>query len=50
MSKYIAYLFPAIMILLNLSQGVVCAVRRDWWSVVYWLAAAALNASVGFRG
>lgn len=43
MSKYI---FPAVMILLNLSQMIVMLYRKDFVSAIYWLAAAVLNLTV----
>lgn len=43
MSKY---LFPIVMICLNIGQAVVMAFRKDFISVAYWVAAAILNLTV----
>ena len=40
--------FPALLILLDLGAAVVYAKNKDWRKVVYWLAAAVLNAAVTF--
>ena len=45
MSKYI---FPLILIILNIGAAVVCAVTHDFKMAVYWLAAAVLNICVTF--
>ena len=46
MSKYI---FPTIMILLNLGAAVVCGSQGDVRKVIYWIAAAVINAVVTFQ-
>ena len=43
------YILPIIMICLNLGQALVCLVRHDFWSVLYWFAAASLNLAVAAR-
>ena len=40
--------FPAVLILLDVGAAIACAKNKDWRKVVYWLAAAVLNASVTF--
>ena len=40
--------FPALLILLDLGAAVAYAKNKDWRKVVYWLAAAVLNAAVTF--
>ncbi len=47
MSKYI---FPLILILLDVGAAVVYAVYRDWRMAVYWLSAAVLNICVILGG
>ncbi len=46
MSKYI---FPAVMVCLNLGQAVVMLWRRDFISMTYWIAAAVLNVTVAIK-
>lgn len=41
MSKYI---FPTILILLQLGAGIVCAVQKDVRMMIYWFAASVVNA------
>ena len=45
MSKYI---FPTVMIILDLGAAVVCGTQGDVRMVIYWIAAAVLNAAVTF--
>ena len=40
--------FPALLILLDLGAAVVYAKNKHWRKVVYWVAAAVLNAAVTF--
>lgn len=47
MSKYI---FPVIMICLNLGQAIVMAVHSKLINSVYWIAAAVLNVTVAMMG
>ena len=42
------YIFPIIMILLDIGAAIMCFHNREHKMVVYWLAAAVLNASVTF--
>ena len=41
-------LLPTVFIVLNIGAAVVCAFTGDWKKVVYWAAAAVLNAAVTF--
>lgn len=40
--------FPAVLILLDVGAAVMYLQKRDWRKVIYWLAAAVLNAAVTF--
>lgn len=40
--------FPAVLILLDVGAAIAYARNKDWRKVVYWLAAAVLNAAVTF--
>lgn len=40
--------FPMLLILLDIGAAIVYAKHRDWRKVIYWLAAAVLNAAVTF--
>lgn len=42
------YIFPIILIVLDIGAAIMCAVNKDWRKVIYWLAAAILNAAVTF--
>ena len=42
------YLFPCTMMVLDLAAAVVYGFNGDWKKVVYWVAAAVLNAAVTF--
>lgn len=42
------YLFPAILILLQLGAAIGYIPSGDWRMVVYWFAAAVLNVAVTF--
>lgn len=42
------YIFPIVMIVLDLCAGAVYAVQGDYKKLIYWLAAAVLNAAVTF--
>lgn len=44
------YIFPAILITLNIGAAIVYATTKDLRMVIYWIAAAVLNASVTFGG
>ena len=41
-------IFPCVLIALDLGAAVVYGISGDWRKVVYWIAAAALNAAVTF--
>lgn len=41
-------IFPCALIILDLGAAVVYGISGDWRKVVYWIAAAALNAAVTF--
>ena len=42
------YIFPVILILLDIGAGIVYGCQGDWKKLVYWLAAAVLNITVTF--
>ena len=42
------YIFPSLLILLDLCAALVYAARDDWRHMVYWRAAATLTATVTF--
>ena len=42
------YIFPIVLIVLDVGAAIVNAYNRQWKMVVYWLAAAVLNAAVTF--
>lgn len=42
------YIFPIVLIGLDIGAAVMCAVNKDWRKFIYWLAAAILNAAVTF--
>ena len=42
------YTFPIALIVLDVGAAIVNAYNRQWKMVVYWLAAAVLNAAVTF--
>ena len=41
-------IFPAILIALNIGAAVMSSTVHDWRKVIYWIAAAVLNAVVTF--
>ncbi len=41
-------IFPTILIALDIGAAVVYGIAGDWRKVVYWIAAAVLNAAVTF--
>lgn len=41
-------IFPAVLIALNIGAAVASALAHDWRKVIYWVAAAVLNAAVTF--
>lgn len=42
------YIFPLLLILLDLGSAVIYAIQKDYKKSVYWLAAAVLNITVTF--
>lgn len=42
------YIFPLVLIILQIAAGLVCASEKDVKMTVYWIAAAVLNISVTF--
>ena len=42
------YIFPIVLIVLQVGAGIVCGAGRDYKMLVYWLAAAVLNIAVTF--
>lgn len=42
------YIFPSVLIALNIAAGIMCFISKDYKKGVYWLAAAVLNISVTF--
>lgn len=45
MSKYI---FPIILIILDLGAAIAYGIHTDWKMSIYWIAAAVLNVCVTF--
>lgn len=46
--KY-TYIFPSILIALDVLSAITYGFSRDWHQVTYWLAAATLSACVTYR-
>lgn len=42
------YIFPLILIVLDIGAAVMYGISGEWKKVIYWLAAAVLNAAVTF--
>ena len=42
------YIFPIILILLDIGAAIAYAAQKQWKMTVYWIAAAVLNAAVTF--
>lgn len=42
------YIFPLLLILLDVGTAIIYAVQKDYKKAVYWLAAAVLNITVTF--
>ena len=42
------YIFPLLLILLDLGAAIIYALQKDYKKAVYWIAAAVLNATVTF--
>lgn len=43
-----AYIFPCLLIALNVGAAIMYATQGNWRKVVYWVAAAVLNITVTF--
>ena len=46
----IEYIFPTILIALDICAAILYAVRAEWRMTVYWLSAATLTACVTYTG
>jgi hypothetical protein len=46
--KMSMYIFPAVLIALDVGAAVMCFIGKDYKKGVYWLAAAVLNICVTF--
>lgn len=42
------YIFPIVMIAMNIGAAVMCVIGKDYKKAVYWIAAAVLNTCVTF--
>lgn len=42
------YIFPLILIVLDIGAAVMYGISGEWKKVIYWLAAAVLNTAVTF--
>lgn len=42
------YIFPCLLIALDLGASVMYGISGDWRKVIYWIAAAVLNITVTF--
>ena len=42
------YIFPVLLILLDIGAAIVYGAAGDWKKTIYWIAAAVLNAAVTF--
>ena len=42
------YIFPAVMIIMDIGAAVMCVIGKDYKKAVYCVAAAVLNAAVTF--
>lgn len=42
------YIFPLVLIVLDVGAGIVCGANGNWKMLIYWFAAAILNAAVTF--
>lgn len=43
------YIFPVIIILEQIGAAIVYGGKRDFWSFLYWIAAAVVNFAVVFK-
>ena len=48
MKNKIEYIFPILLIILDLAAAAVYSSQKDWKKTIYWIAAAVLNAAVTF--
>lgn len=48
MNKYYNYIFPCLLMLLDICAGIKYLADGDWKRFVYWVAAAVLTATVTF--
>ena len=46
--KMSMYIFPAVLIALDVGAAIMCFIGKDYKKGVYWLAAAVLNICVTF--
>ncbi len=44
----VQYIFPILLIVLDVGAAIVYGATGDWKKVIYWVAAAVLNAAVTF--
>ncbi len=42
------YIFPCLLIALDIGSAIMYATESDWRKVIYWIAAAVLNITVTF--
>lgn len=42
------YIFPIVMMAMDIGAAVMCITAKDYKKAVYWVAAAVLNAAVTF--
>lgn len=43
------YIFPTVLIALDLCAAIPYAIHRDWRMAIYWLSAATLTACVTYK-
>lgn len=48
MKLMIKFIFPSILMLLDIGAGIVYLTQGDWKRCIYWIAAATLTACVTF--
>ena len=44
------YIFPLLLIVIDIGAAVVYASAKDWRMFVYWIAVAVINVSIAFEG
>ncbi len=42
------YIFPLILIVIDIAAGIIYGIQGDYKKLIYWLAAAVLNITVTF--